>query len=57
MEDNLNFWMNGQPVILESGVGNLDYWVNGEPFVMLGEEETPRRTTAPLPMFFRDGLV
>jgi hypothetical protein len=34
----LNYWYQGEPIILQEGLGGLQYWFEGLPFVFMGAE-------------------
>jgi hypothetical protein len=41
MDDNLNIWLNGQPVLSDTGLGDLGFWLDGQPYYMESGEEPP----------------
>lgn len=52
MEGNLTFWVDGQPVLLDTGLGELLFWTNGQPYAML-EGEPAVTYVSPFPAFRR----
>ena len=41
MEGDLQYWLNGEPVLPDTGHEELKYWLNGEPYVVVEPGGTP----------------